>query len=101
MKHEKIFKREDGSKVNIDIDFWSEGFTNKFTYRVSVSTCEPKKRTFKYVNDTDDYNWRRLNHEQRKEYEMKNNLEYVTKEEIQETALELWNKMKPTFTDEN
>lgn len=97
MKHEKIFKREDGSKVNIGIDFYPESFTNKFTYRVSVSTCEPKKRAFRYVNDTDDYTWRRLSSEERKTYEMKKNLEHVTKEEVQETAIELWQKMKPDF----
>ena len=97
MKHEKIFKREDGTKVNISVNFWVDSIGDKFTYRVSVSTCEPKKRIFKYVNDIDDYTWRRLNTEQRAECTMNRNLEHVTKEEIQEVVIELWEQMKPSF----
>ncbi len=32
---------------------------------------------------------------ERRAYDIKNNLRYVTKEEIREAKLELWNKLKP------
>lgn len=97
MKHEKTLKREDGSKVNISVSFYSDNFSNHVRYSVSVSVCEPKKRTFKYVNDTDNFTWRRLSQPEREAMQMRLNLKYVTPDEIQQTALELWEKIKPNL----
>ncbi len=98
MKHEKIFKRADGSRVHIMVTLFTESYLDNFRYSVSLSICEPAKRTFRYVNDTDNYTWRRMNPEEKEAHEMGLFLKYASTEEIQETALELWDKIKPNFT---
>lgn len=97
MRHDKIIKRPDGSKVNISIHFWMESFSTKKNYDVSISICEPKKRTFHYVNDTDNYTWRKLSHEEKNAYEHEINIKYATPEEIQLAKEELWQLLKPTL----
>ncbi|HXS59747.1 MAG TPA: hypothetical protein VN703_02925 [Candidatus Sulfopaludibacter sp.] len=97
MRTEKLFKREDGTKVDIIITFHVASYSERFSYSVSVSVCHPRKRTFNYVNDHDNFTYRRLSQDEKDIYDMEQNLKYVTKEEIQETAIQLWNKFKPNF----
>ncbi len=80
MLHEKILKRDDGSIVKIAIRFSSDRFFGEYGgYMTTVRTCA-----------------RRLDMDGRNEYEVKKQLEHVTKEEILQAKLELWEKMKPT-----
>ncbi len=80
MLHEKIFKRDDKSRVKITIRFSSDPlFEDYGGYTTNVHTCVKGKRA-----------WIR-------EYGIKQRLEHVTKEEILQAKLELWEKMKPTI----
>jgi hypothetical protein len=98
MLHEKIFKREDGSRVKIEVVVtitWSR--SEKPVYRYLVRLCEPKKRTWKPVENFGyNYKWRAMSIPDRGKYQIKKYLEHVTKEEMLETALEAWELMKPT-----
>lgn len=97
MKHEKIIKREDGSKVKISISFYSDSFRPESDkYRVAVQTCAKRKRTWINVTNSDDYSYRCLSMDERSKFAKEKQLEYVSKEEILSAKLELWEKLKPT-----
>ena len=72
MRHEKIFNREDGSKVMVDVSLYTDGLRNKFHWDFNVAIKGKGKKTWFY-----------------------NHYEKATKEEIQETKLELWELIKP------
>jgi hypothetical protein len=98
MKHEKIIKREDGSRVKILVDLesgWLDRDCVKWEYAVRV--CAPNKRTWLRPYDPESFLFRRLNKEDKERFIFKEMLKHVTKEELQEAAMELWNKIKPTL----
>ena len=95
MIHEKIFKRPDGKRVKIIASFSDGGYSSTPKWSFFIHVCDPKKRTWYSVADSNDYEWRKLNHEQREAHNIRQYLEHVTPEEVLETKLELWNKIKP------
>jgi len=96
MKHSKTIKRPDGSKVCIDVRMIADSYRNEMPeYRVTVSHCLPRKRNFYFVVSTDSYEWRKLDSNGKRDYEIKKYLEYVTLDEIQAVKLELWEMIKP------
>ena len=54
---------------------------------------------WKSIVDHNDYSWRRLSQPDRIAHDMELQLNHVTQEEIHETALELWQKIKPVLTE--
>jgi len=82
MTHSKIFKREDGSRINVEvrlyIPFSFRGDEIQFEWRTFISKSDPGKRKFYVDLSGEEVPW-------------------VTPEEILETKLELWNKIKPTI----
>lgn len=98
MNHEKIYTREDGTKVKIAVSLWVDSFRDEFRYSSSVQTCLKGKRKWKSDFSFQDYQWRRLSMAEREKYAFQKSLFHVTKEEIQEVAIELWDKIKPSFT---
>lgn len=96
MRHEKTFKRADGSQVRIAITFVASWTSSSAEWQVSVLTCAPKKRSWFGVVSTNDYNYRKLSGSERAEYIKRENLKHVTAEEIHEVKMELWQQMKPT-----
>jgi hypothetical protein len=100
MRHEKIFIREDKSKVSltvsIDISTYSR---TPIEWDFSVAICEPRKRTWKYVTNKDDYSWRKLSMEDRAKYDRSMYLKHVTTEEVLEVQMELWEMIKPKLID--
>ncbi len=91
MEHYKILRRDNGSRVKITIQFSSHPF---FGYTTTVHSCSKGKRTWINVVDTNYYIYRDLDMEGRRKYEVKKQNAYVTKQEILETKLELWEEMK-------
>ena len=83
MRKETILKREDGSRVKIMVDF-----VDYCKYEIRVSTCQKHKRTWVPVWDR----WERGANETDKE---RLELEVVTKEEIYNAKLVLWEGIKP------
>ena len=96
MTHEKIFIRGDRTKLKVIVELYTTMYSNdRYGYRVCVAKCEPRKRTWHYVLNTDDYRYRQLNASERVKWENDLYLELLTPEEILEAKMELWNKIKP------
>lgn len=96
MTHEKVIKREDGSRVIIRVDFWMNSTTGP-VYNVDVRYCAPGKRTFRDIFSSDDHEYRRLSMGERSAFVYYKQLEYVSVTEIYQVKLELWEKLKPTL----
>lgn len=94
MKHEKIFKKEDGSKVSITVRVWLDGY-RAAVYNIDVSVCDAGKRKFRGIS-RDDYEYRSLSMPDRERAMTREYLKYVTAEELHAAKLELWEKLKPT-----
>lgn len=89
----KIYRREDGSRVMIRARFYTQG--SYLAYTVECSKCEKGKRKFIPVADHNDYSWRRLDAKGRADEDMRRNLTIVSGEEIQEVCEMLWLSLKP------
>lgn len=94
--HEKIIKRDDGSRVKIvislNLDYPLRSTVN---YRLSVALCEAKKRTWKAPTDENDHIHRLLSMDDSQLRIQANYLKHVTLEEILSVKLELWQSIKP------
>ncbi|MDH3382097.1 MAG: hypothetical protein OEL54_05290 [Flavobacteriaceae bacterium] len=98
MTHEKIFKRDDGSKVKITVRIMYS-FLYDVKYSLHVMTCGKRKRKFQKTFDYDDYEYRKLGDKERTVFAKKKYLEHATKEEIDIVASELLEKIKPSFDE--
>lgn len=96
MEYEKILKREDGSRVKIEVSFFFlSSYGDNFRYGIDVYRCEKGKRTWINCCDKDSYTYRSLKMSERKEHEEQANLIHVTQWEIYQAKIELWKKFKP------
>ena len=96
MKHEKRFTRENGTQYLIQISFFPDSFRETFEYRVQVWTREKGKRNWNNIpHQLSEYDIRKMDWEEQKEYHYKNSLRFVSEKEIMEVKTELWNKLKP------
>ena len=70
---EKIYRREDGSRVKVVVNPWID--YNDVKYRLDVYTSQPRKRTYINVEDTNDFTWRRLSMEDRRKHTFEKQLD--------------------------
>lgn len=98
MKHEKIYKRQDGSKVKVIAEFSVDAYRNNHSWGFSVEFCEPNKRTWRSPVDTDNYMWRKLSMEDRRKDNVRKFLELVSVSEVLETQNELYKMLGPTHS---
>ncbi len=68
MRHEKIIKRADGSRVKIVVNLYTPLYTEKYNYKTEVFTCQPGKRTFYDTVNEDDYRYMALSIPERAAY---------------------------------
>lgn len=94
MNHEKIFKREDGTRVRITADYTETWRGGDKAWSFQVAICAPRKRKFETVQLT-RMDFHALPAGSRTQERQRRCLKYVTASEIQSTMLELWEKMKP------
>jgi len=92
-----LIKRPDGSKVEIEVEFWVN--IQKENYHVFITVCDPGKRKFKPLFDADAWQYRYLSMPERKEYTRKKQLEFCTEEEIYAAKLKCWESLKPQKDD--
>ena len=86
----KIYKREDGSRVKLRLGLFID--FSRVIWTPEVSVCAPKKRTFvPVVQDTYDY--RRMSHEEKKEFELKQALVFLTTDELKSAVSEYLNEI--------
>lgn len=97
MNYEKIIKRPDGNavKIIVSVHVSSYGADSGLKYSWFVVTREKGKKLWKNVSDTNDYSWRKLSMEDRVTHNQNLYLQHVTIEEVQETAVEFWQLLKP------
>jgi len=95
-QHEKILKRPDGTRVKIIVSFWDSRTGYRYDIE-DVRTCAKGKRTWVPVQDSNCYSYRRLSLDDRAKEKVKEELKVVTKEEVLQAKLELWEKLKPTM----
>lgn len=99
MDHEKIFKREDGKQVKVSLWLTIGNIVNpvpKYHWHVWIRG-KGKKNWKSPVLDT--YTYGRLSFDEKDARNKELYLQHATIEEVQETALELWEKIKPQADD--
>lgn len=93
MNHEKILRRDDGSRVKIKV--WFFEYRGKLDWRFQTFVCQKGKRTWTSPVNRDDYAWRKLNQEDRKTENIRRSLTLASPEEVHEALLEAWELLKP------
>jgi hypothetical protein len=98
MKHTEIIRRDDGSRVMIEVRLYVDPIVSN--YSIDVSTCKPKKRTWVNVVDEFSYSFRKLAPKERREFRMKRQLEVATLDEINNAIEKCWMNAKPKPIEE-
>jgi len=94
---EKIYKREDGSQVKLNIYF--NRYSSGKIYSMVLYHRAPQKRKWIILDHSNYYSYRRLSTEEKKDYNLKSILSYVTLEEIYEVQMMCWNEIKPDINN--
>lgn len=94
LRTEKILRREDGSRVKICVELF-EVSHQRMEYRFSVQTCGKGKRTWNDCVDFDDFRYRALSMSERREFEIAESMEIISREELLNAKLSLWESLRP------
>jgi len=95
MNHEKIIVKENGDKLKICVSCWID-MLRGCQYNLSIWTLSKGKRKWKHYSPEDDnYKYRSLTMNQRRDFYLYMANEIAGEENIKEAKLELWNKLKP------
>lgn len=97
LKHEKIIKRDDGSRVRITVELAVEWSCPEARWSFVVHSCEKGKRIWRTPVNHDDFSWRRLGAEERREEDNRRSLQLASSQEVEEAMMELWQKIKPSM----
>lgn len=95
MRHEKILKRDDGSRVKIVIKFCCDFTALEATWNYEVFFCKPRKRTWTPATDRDSYTFRKLDRAGKEAEIQRQALLRITQQELYDTMRELWLTMEP------
>ena len=95
MRHEKIFKRDNGVKVSVRVKFLCQLFSEQHRWEVRVYVCGKGKRTWLPLFSEEDYWFRKLSAEEKEKAHINSALQVATTQEIEATALELWQRLSP------
>ena len=94
MKIEEIIKREDGTRVRINVSI--DTYRDKLSYEFYVHYCEKGKRTWKSPHSSDDHVWRSLDMKDRQEYKKEKYFKIATPLEVHSIAMKLWKSIEPS-----
>lgn len=95
MRHEKVIRRDDGSRVKIEVRLICEYTERAPRWSFQCDRCEPGKRTWKTSVDHDDHSWRRLSHTERQMEDRRRSLLLASESEVAEAMRELLEKIVP------
>ena len=95
LKYEKIIRREDGSRVRIEIELRNDH--RSLEYITAVFTCKKRKRTWKPTYDRDGYHYRGLGMDERHEFAYDSQFLVISKEELLEAKTEYWESLRPSL----
>ena len=93
MKHSKILKRDDGSRVKIEVELKREYHCQNFSWSYEVYKCANGKRT--WVSPRPAYSYSRKTQEEIVSEAYEESLRRASPSEIYEVMTELWSKLKP------
>jgi hypothetical protein len=97
MRHEKVFKRDDGSKVRLTVELNVDFGSSKPRWYLRCDTCNKGKRTWLSTVE-DDYFFRKLSHDGKRQHITKVALLHVSENELTQTMEELWQQLKPSVS---
>jgi hypothetical protein len=97
MRHEKILKREDGSRVSIRVEFYSDWNANKPVWDFVVYACEKGKRTWTAPYNSNEYSFRQLSMDDRAKLIREKSLLLASSKEVESAMLELWETLRPSM----
>jgi hypothetical protein len=97
MRHEKILKRQDGSRVRILVEFRVEWSASKPVWDFVVYACEKGKRTWTAPCNDNDYWFRGLSMEDQAKLKREKSLMLASVEEVESAMLELWETLRPSM----
>jgi hypothetical protein len=95
MRHEKIIRRDDGSKVKIEVELSVELYSQDIRWDFKTYKCLKGKRTWETAVDLFSRELRRLSTHQKRERALQLKLQLATKEEVETAMLELLAQIKP------
>lgn len=98
MRHERILKRDDGSRVKITVSLDTASYKSTATWSFSCHACAPNKRTWITPVDHHDYRWRKLKHEQKIAEDLRRCLMLATEQEVLDTMRECLAKCEPKIS---
>ena len=100
MQHSKILKRNNGQQYEITINMYTDSYNHDtgIEWKIMVFQREKGKRKWAKLPDLlCDWEFRSLSMEERRAHILSNTLRFVSKAEILEAKIELWNKIKPVI----
>lgn len=98
MNTETIIKRENGTQYKISVNLYIN-YSDKAKWTVSIVTREKGKRKWHHLQDTlSDYQFRELSMENQRAHIQENYLRFITKEELLNVKIKLWESIKPTLS---
>lgn len=95
MYHEKIIRREDGSRVKIWVSFTCDSWGRKPEWSFGCQRCERGKRTWKSPVEISSYTIKRLRGEERDNAIRQAYLTLASEAEVLEVMNELLASIKP------
>jgi hypothetical protein len=98
MKHEKIIRRDDGSRVKIEVQLLLDFYSDAAEWRFATYKCEKGKRTWEPAADPFAYELRGLADKGKKARERHLKLQLATEEEVEAVMLELLAEIKPVVS---
>ncbi len=94
------FRMEDGTRARVQLYLF---FNYKdIRYRISdIRYCEPRKRTWKSLEASfrDNFDYRQLNQDERRKYEIEKYVAFVGKEKLEEAIMQAWQSLKPNMDE--
>ena len=95
---EKIYKKEDGSKVKLVVKFNLSFGIEEARYKIEVYYCAPKKRKYNRVS-RDDLDYRNLCMEDRRKANMVECMKYITEDQLYSVCALLHNELSPNVNN--
>ena len=95
MTHEKIIRRDDGSRVKIMVRLSAEWSRESYLWDFECYKCDAGKRTFYQPFVDRGYLPRHMTAEQREAERKRNNLTLASEEEVLDVMRELLAKIEP------
>lgn len=95
MKYEDVEKKEDGSRVMVTVSINIDSFSTREYYYISVMKCEPRKRTWRDVVDSNNYSYRKMDMTERRLFAKDKHIEIAGIEQINRALIGAWEEIKP------